>query len=338
MKHFEEEYVSVNGIQHFLLHYPKTAAAPVLLYLHGGPGSVESLLAYELDRSWGDLFTHVHWDQRGAGKTLRRNGKAGMPESIEQMLDDLHGIVKYLQQKYQADKIVLLGHSWGSLLGSLYVMNHPENVLAYIGVGQVINVMENERTAYRETWEMAEKAGNQKHIRAMMAMGDYPPSDPERLLKLLPKMRKIQEAYDNGPGSGSGFGELVKTIRRSPSFQWGDLISFLRIMQVNRPLHLQMISFDLAAFAPHYEAPVHYILGEKDPITPTSVSKAYYDTIDAPRKSLTLIPEAGHNPMLERPEAYAAALRAVRETVPENRSSSCGENMHSGPKSVDLNS
>ena len=93
MRKFEEEYVAVNDIEHFLLHYPKAPDAPVLLYLHGGPGSVESLFAYELDKVWGDLFTHVHWDQRGAGKTLRRNKKNGLPETMDQMLDDLHGII-----------------------------------------------------------------------------------------------------------------------------------------------------------------------------------------------------------------------------------------------------
>ncbi len=315
MNKFEEEYVSVNGIEHFLLHYPKGPEAPVLLYLHGGPGSFESLFAYELDEIWGDMFTHVHWDQRGAGKTLRRNKKKGMPETVEQMLDDLHGIIGHLQQKYQIHKVVVLGHSWGSLLGSLYVQRHPENVMAYIGVGQVISMLENERTAYREVMEMAGKAGNQKHIQALNNMGDYPPRDPELLLKLLPKMRKIQQAYDNGPLSGSGPGELIKTLRHSPSFQWGDLLSFTQIMKVNHPLHLQMLSFDLGQIPPRYQVPVHYILGEADTITPASLGSAYYDTIDAPRKTITMIPGAGHNPMYERMDEFAAALRAVRGTL-----------------------
>ena len=315
MNQFEEEYILVNGIEHFLLHYPKTSDAPVLLYLHGGPGSFESLFAYELDKAWGDLFTHVHWDQRGAGKTLRRNKKTGMPENVDQMLEDLHGIVKHLQQKYREEKIVILGHSWGSLLGSLYVLQHPENVLVYIGIGQVISIMENERTAYQEVSELARKAGNKKHIQALERMGDYPPDNPELLLKQLPKLRKIQEAYDNGPVSGSGIGELFKTLRRSPSFQWGDLVSFMRIMKVNHPLHLQMLSFNLGEILPHYEVPVHYILGENDNITPTALSKAYFDTIDAPLKTIAMIPAAGHNPMYERPEECTAALRAVRETL-----------------------
>ena len=315
MNKFEEEYVAVNGIEHFLLHYPKAPDAPILLYLHGGPGSIESLFAYELDEAWGDLFNQVHWDQRGAGKTLCRNRKNGWPETVEQMSDDLHGIIGYLQEKYQTSRIVLLGHSWGSVLGSLYALRHPENVLAYIGVGQVVNMRENERTAYREVLEMAVKAGNKKHIRALEQMGDYPPGDPELLLKLLPKMRKIQAAYDNGPASGASTGELLKTLRRSPSFQWRDFVGLMQIMKVNHPLHLQLLSFDLAAYPPHYRVPVHYILGEADTVAPTSLGRAYYDTIDAPLKTLTVIPGAGHNPMYERPDEFAAALRAVRSSL-----------------------
>lgn len=315
MDRYEEGYVLVNGIEHFLLHYPKGPDAPVLLFLHGGPGSFESLFAYELDEVWGDMFTHVHWDQRGAGKTLRRNKKTGLPETVEQMLEDLHGIVGHLKQKYQVDRVVLLGHSWGSLLGSLYVLDHPENVLAYIGVGQVVSMMENERTAYREVLELAQRAGNEKHIRALEAMGDYPPGDPETLLKLLPKMRKIQEAYDDGPGSGSGLVEMLKTLRRSPSFRWGDLVSFLRIMKVNHPLHLQMLSFDLGGRPTDYHVPVHYILGQADTIAPTSLGKDYFDRISAPHKTIAILPKAGHNPMYEQPEGFAAALRAVRQTL-----------------------
>ena len=312
---FEEEYVFANGIEHYLLHYPKAPGTPVLLYLHGGPGSVESLFAYQLDSAWGEMFTHVHWDQRGAGKTLRRNGRRDRPESMEQMLADLHGVIGHLRRKYQTERVVLLGHSWGSVLGSLYVLRHPETVLAYIGVGQVVGMMVNERTADRETLEMARRAGNEAHVRALEQMGDYPPNDPERLLKLLPRMRRIQTAYDDGPASGIGLGELLNSMRRSPVFRWSDLLSFTQIMKVNRPLHLQMLSFRLGDFAPRYAAPIHYLLGEADPIAPTSLSRTYFETIEAPVKGFTVIPGAGHNPAHERPGDFAAALRTIRETL-----------------------
>lgn len=86
-------------------------------------------------------------------------------------------------------------------------------------------------------------------------------------------------------------------------------------MKVNHPLHLQLLSFALTDYPSHYQTPVHYILGETDTVAPTSLGKAYFDTIDAPRKTITVIPGAGHNPMYERPDEFAAALRAVRETL-----------------------
>ena len=195
------------------------------------------------------------------------------------------------------------------------MLRHPETVLAYIGVGQVVGMMENERTAYRETLEMARRAGNEAHVRALEQMGDYPPNDPERLLKLLPRMRRIQAAYDDGPASGPGLGELLNSMRRSPVFRWSDLLSFTQIMKVNRPLHLQMLSFRLGDFAPRYAAPIHYLLGEADPIAPTSLSRAYFETIEAPVKGFTVIPGTGHNPAHERPGEFAAALRTIRETL-----------------------
>lgn len=306
---YKEEFIEVNGIEHFLLHYPKATKAPVLLFLHGGPGNFESLFAYKLDKAWGDMFTHVHWDQRGAGKTLRRNQNKGMPETLEQMLNDLHGIVLHLMNQYNCPKIVILGHSWGSLLGSLYAQKHPENVRAYIGVGQVVNMMETERVAYEQVMDEAKKAGNDKHLKILQSLGDYPPNEPELLLKLLPKIRKVQAAYDKG--TDVGLGELLKTLKRSPSFQWGDLISFMRIMKVNRPLHLQLLSFDLRNYPSSYEVPIHYILGETDTITPTSLAKAYYDGIHAPIKTISIVPQAGHNTMYEKPLEFTAMLRTV---------------------------
>lgn len=76
-------------------------------------------------------------------------------------------------------------------------------------------------------------------------------------------------------------------MRRSPSFQRGDLISFLGAMNANRLLVLKVFFFDLTRFPSHYEVPVHYILGEADTITPPALAKEYFETIDAPRKTFS---------------------------------------------------
>lgn len=308
-----EEFVEVNGIEHFLLHYPKGPDAPVLLYLHGGPGSPESLYAYRLDKSWGDMFTHVHWDQRGAGKTLRRNKGKGIPKTIRQMTDDIHGIVMYLIKKYNCPKIVILGHSWGSLIGSIYVQQHPENVSAYIGVGQTVNMMEGERIAFEQIMKAAKKAKNEKHIKELQSLGDYPPEDPEAALVSLSRLRKIQAPYDEG--INMGLLDFFFSLKRSPSFKWGDLWSFMQIQKTNRLLHMEMMACRLGDRSRRYEMPIHYILGEIDTITPTSLAREYYDTIDAPSKTIAVIPNAGHNVMYEEGDGFKTALKAVRDTL-----------------------
>mgnify|MGYP000863664224 FL=1 len=58
-----QEYVSINGLNQFLYHRGTSDENPVLLYLHGGPGSVESLFAHTFQNNWEKIFTVVHWDQ-----------------------------------------------------------------------------------------------------------------------------------------------------------------------------------------------------------------------------------------------------------------------------------
>ncbi|WCR29474.1 alpha/beta hydrolase [Paenibacillus thiaminolyticus] len=113
---FFTEYVSINGIDQFLFHSGASCHNPVMLFLHGGPGSAKSLFTRVFQEKWEEIYTVVHWDQRGTGKTLTRNPDK-LP-SIDLMLQDLFEVIQHLKRQYNMQKIVLFGHSWGSVLGS----------------------------------------------------------------------------------------------------------------------------------------------------------------------------------------------------------------------------
>ncbi|OUO91798.1 hypothetical protein B5F40_02910 [Gordonibacter sp. An230] len=307
-KEFTPEYAPVQGIEHFLLHGPEHRGAPVLLLLHGGPGYPERFFALQLERAWRGMFTQVHWDQRGAGLTLSRNGSDAHPRSIDQMVDDLHGIVEHLKLSYEVPKVVLLGHSWGSVLGSLYALRHPENLTAYLGSGQVVCLRENERKGFEQTKRLAKAANDRKGLALLEQVGDYPPADVDELLRALPKVRKAQGKYEKGPGIGA----LVAKTLADRVFTLRDLGSLVRASGANAILLREVVDFDLRAHGGRYACPVHYLLGMNDPITPTDLASAYFDELRAQRKTLSIIPDAGHSPMFEQPEAYAAALEAVR--------------------------
>ncbi|CAH8769546.1 alpha/beta fold hydrolase [Paenibacillus dendritiformis] len=70
---FFTEYVSINGIDQFLFHSGTSCENPVMLFLHGGPGAAKSLFTRVFKEKWEEIYTVVHWDQRGTGKTLTRN-------------------------------------------------------------------------------------------------------------------------------------------------------------------------------------------------------------------------------------------------------------------------
>jgi len=109
-----EEYVPINGISQYLFHSGSSYDNPVMVFLHGGPGGPASLFAHAFQDRWEDLFTVVHWDQRGAGKTLTKNPKSY--PTVALLIQDLLEIIEYLKRKYHKEKVVILGHSWGSVL------------------------------------------------------------------------------------------------------------------------------------------------------------------------------------------------------------------------------
>lgn len=65
--------------------------------------------------------------------------------SIDQFISDAHDITEYLLKEFNQDKVLLVGHSWGTSLGLLSVQKYPELNYAYVGSGQEIIPNEGER-------------------------------------------------------------------------------------------------------------------------------------------------------------------------------------------------
>ena len=111
-KNFEEEYVILSGIEHYLLHYHAKSDDPVLLFIHGGPGQSETMMAYVVEEYEKRNYNIVYYDQRGAGKTYLRNKKAKPDTEI--LKNDLLEIVLYLKKKYQKEK----NRDFGTFMGN----------------------------------------------------------------------------------------------------------------------------------------------------------------------------------------------------------------------------
>lgn len=96
---------------------------PMLVVLHGGPGGdYRSLL--KCSAFAGDGFFVVFYDQRGSGLS-RRHSKDVYETQL--FIDDLDSVIRYYRRTPN-QKIFLLGQSWGAMLATAYVNQHPERI------------------------------------------------------------------------------------------------------------------------------------------------------------------------------------------------------------------
>lgn len=306
-KQYTEEYAHIGGIEHYLLHYRSKPEDPVLLFIHGGPGQTESFIAFVVEEYAERDYNIVYYDQRGAGKTWLKNKKS-KPDT-EMLKRDLLEIVLYLKKKYGKEKIGILGHSWGSALGSMFAMEHPEHTLCYIGCGQVIEILENERVGYALLKEAVEKGGNKKDRKKLEKIGEYPVQHFDwNTYRKMGQIRSLQGKY----GLAQDFNRAVIDLwRRSPIMGMRDLLPFMTGMSVNMQLMRELMSYDLRKKGNAYQVPVYYVLGEKDSQTPIEISMRYFEEVQAPDKKLFLISDAGHAPMIDNVEAYRKAVREI---------------------------
>ncbi len=161
--------ISINGIQQWINVRGKDTRNPILLLLHGGPGSPETPYNWTFQTPWEDFFTVVEWDQRGAGKTYALNDpdKIAPTMTVPKMLSDTEQVIEYLRRTYRKQKIILVGHSWGSVLGVLIAQKHPDWLYAYVGVGQWVNTQKSEREAYAFSLSEARANNNAEALKEL---------------------------------------------------------------------------------------------------------------------------------------------------------------------------
>jgi pimeloyl-ACP methyl ester carboxylesterase len=291
----ESMYVRVGGIDQWISIHGNDRSNPVLLWLNGGPGAstVPDICLY---RSWEDKFTIVMWDQRGEGKTFEKSGEsvtAGM--TIDQMASDGIAVAQYLSHHLHQDKIILLGHSWGSILGIHMIVRQPSVFAAYVGTGQVINLRRQFEAGYPSL--RARALGNDQADRALSAIGPPPWKEDDS----YHVVNVWADALDPASKVSSEVCAAEKLLPNPPYIQAGAKFS-------NRMLFNAIGKEDMSTFATQFAVPVIFIQGSDDLLTTTSVVKAYFERIVAPQKRFIELPATGHLAIFRDPDAFLAQL------------------------------
>lgn len=314
----EAGFVPINGIPQYIQVRGTNPDNPVLLILHGGPGSPLMPMAHSFQYVWENDYTVVQWDQRQAGKTYFANDERAVADtlSFDTALEDAWQVTQYLQQRFGVEKIALMGHSWGTVLGTALVQAHPDAFSCYIGVGQVTNLQDNEKMGYEKVMELAQTAGNKEDIAALEALSGYPGTVfSDAFCEQMNALRKYQQKY--GLAEAISLKNVV-LVMSSPYYSIKEGLYYTKDASVlHRPLYQYMFEeYDARKFGTDYQVPVYYIMGENDYQTPVPLAKALFDELTAPEKKLFLIPDAGHFTMADNPQSFNEALLGeIRENL-----------------------
>jgi proline iminopeptidase len=306
----EERFVTLGGFKQYTLRRGRDRAAPLLLLIHGGPGTPEMQLFRYYNASLENQFVVVNWDQRGAGKSYSaRLDPATL--TLDRFARDLDELVDLLLKEFGREKVLLVAHSWGTELGMEYVARHPGKVAAYVGIGQESDVAESEAQGYAWVLDQARASGDITAVRALQRIGPPPYSMSSTTLQ-----RRYLWKYGGAFHDRRSFLDLVRAALRIPESSWPDLVRYELGQALSfRVMWPSALELNANTRYPSFDIPVFFFLGRFDHQVSASLAAEYFDRLKAPRKELTWFDQSAHSPPFEEPEKFNREILRIGRTT-----------------------
>ena len=302
----------IGGIEQWIEVRGEDVNNPILLFIHGGPGIAFIPLTASFQRPWEKNFTVVQWDQRGAGKTYASNDieLQRRTMNVAQMEKDTLEVVNYLRSRFKRDKIFVVGHSWGSVLGLWLAHEHPELIYAYVGVGQVVNMEQNDGDGVPGRVATSPKPSQPRGDQSFT--GYCALSNCQRGSgKMFIANKWSAELLGPAP-SGPRFTDtrrLLLDLVSAPAYSLADDYGFLRGLSLSRDtLAPELAKVDLNQMGSDFRVPMFFFEGRQDPYCRPSLIWEYSQTIKAPQKEFIWFDNSGHFPFFEEKQKFADEL------------------------------
>ncbi|MFI9568856.1 alpha/beta fold hydrolase [Streptomyces rishiriensis] len=300
----EQYFTRIGGLDQWLSVRGEDRANPVVVELHGGPGSSNAILA-NTTRDWERHVTLVRWDMRGTGKTLRRSGVAAQGEmTFDRLVRDAVEVVEHVRERLGAGRVVLLGCSFGSAVALRVARSRPDLVGAYVGTDQKVFDGGRDTSDYDAALERLEKAGK-KEAAAVREMG---PDQRTWSAEDFSHFSRFASATD--PHTFAAMKSVVmKSLWFSPLHSLREVLGFFKSFEVSAAVLPGTASFDDRADGTRFDVPFFVVQGACDLVNTPARARAFFDEVQAPVKEFTLIEGAGHFAAYRHPDVFLDVLR-----------------------------
>lgn len=298
--------IDVHGSQQALMIRGYDVHKPILLYLSGGPGQSSlpwpRVLFDDLSRD----FIIVGWDQRGTGKSYAALD-SDENLTLDQTIADTIAVTNYLRERFDEDRIYLLGESWGTTLAVLAAQARPDLYHALIGSGQMVSQRETDRLLYYDVLEYAERVGDTAVTEQMLVYGEPPYADLYAYVYVMALYEKLYQPYT----PPSAYIEKGTQANLGPWNVLGSEYNFVEKVNVFRGfldtaaiLYPQLQGIDFRQDVPRLDVPLYVLDGEAELSARRDLALEWFNQLDAPIKRIYTFENSAHAPAFEHFEAF----------------------------------
>ncbi|MBX2924350.1 MAG: alpha/beta hydrolase [Chitinophagaceae bacterium] len=303
----------LGGVPQQIFLRGKDSTSPILLILHGGPGFSEFAYFRSFNRELENKFVVVNWDQRGTHLSYNDSIEE-KSMTFDQIVSDAHELIGNLKMRFGKNKIFLLAHSAGTITGVKYALRYPEDLYAYIGVGQVVNGMKNEMESLSYALKMAKRNNNKEAIAELSEVQKNYPSLPLKSLEYVYTERKWLEKF-GGVYHTKSFSDLFEGLAQEESALINNSLANKGGEFSMQHLWKELLSTDFLSADTVFKIPVFLICGKYDYNTPTDLAKRYFNKIKAPLKQFFIFENSGHLIPFEEPGKFNRLLSYCKKTI-----------------------
>jgi pimeloyl-ACP methyl ester carboxylesterase len=311
----------IGGIEQWVYARGQDRANPVILFVHGGPASPMSAAMWMFQRPLEEYFTVVHWDQRGAGRTYLETDPDSIADTIriDRYVDDAIELAQQVRERYDQRKLILVGHSWGTVVGMKAALKRPELFHAYVGIGQVINTQDNERLSFDYGLAQAKKHGNAEAIRELESIAPYPGDQPITRDRII-IARKWPQFYGGLTAFRESSDYYFNAGKLSPEYSATDVAAIDKgsLFTLGRILP-EFLEVDFKPVKT-FPIPVVMVMGRHDYTTPSQPTDDWLRKVKAPSKRGIWFEHSAHMIPFEEPGKLLLSLvEYVRPLAREGR-------------------